>query len=160
VVCALSLLVLFLLTALNCILPLSHWIKRIDKCKLITCWLLFSPEPWLGDLRFVYQETYVNGAKGPWRDMGWWTPRNSFAFAWNPGLRLKATLIEIIIMMDYVRMSGGNVFESTPYRMLLDAARRRCSKSSRVQFAVFHNGLQNIGSPTLLRVASPLHDVS
>ena len=160
--CAIVLLLLFCLTIVNCIPPLASKLLRLDRCKIVPCWLFFSPKPWTGDLLFLYRAVAPEGTKAPWRDVGWWPQRHSRAAIWNPQLRVMMALVErVSVLTDCNHFPNQEAaIRSAQYLQLLDAARARCPQAAHVQILVLHRTPGVASSDFTVLIRSAVHPTS
>lgn len=153
---AATLVIWFVLSALNQINPISTRIARYDPLGLLPRWTFFAPHPGIYDYHLLYRECQsletllatvqmVEEAKdlvGPWIQVPAVCPGSARFMVWNPQRRVTKTITDIVagltmLRLEYPKLGDGVQFTSY-YWLLLHLVQREAQRGQR-QFAVIQS---------------------
>ena len=148
------LVILFVLSALNQIDPISRRLGPYDPLGLLPRWTFFAPHPGIYDYHLLYRECesvetplatpqMFEEAKhlvGPWTQVPDLYPGSSRFMLWNPQRRVTKTISDIVAGMTMLSLAypklGDGMQYTTYYWLLLHLIQQQSRREGQRQFAL------------------------
>lgn len=156
-VLATTLIVWFVLSALNQINPISTRLAPYDPLGLLPRWTFFAPHPGIYDYHLLYRECasletklttpqMVEAAKhlvGPWTQVPDINPGSARFMLWNPQRRVTKTITDLVAGLTMLRLEfpdlGDGIQFTSYYWLLLHLIQRESMRDAQRQFALIQS---------------------
>jgi hypothetical protein len=154
---AATLMIWFVLSALNQIDPISRRLGPYDPLGLLPRWTFFAPHPGIYDYHLLYRECesvetplatpqMLEAAKrlvGPWTQVPDLYPGSSRFMLWNPQRRVTKTISDIVAGMTMLSLAypklGDGMQYTTYYWLLLHLIQQQSRREGQRQFALIQS---------------------